>query len=114
MIEILKYNEIDIYFFDEHNYEWMSFRTTLEDGGSCLIGDGDIRLFGYRPETVKSIHSALSGWFGSRTPEDDACAIQAAFTAELSPENIFVLDATPEVNGYQGGSGYRQDTLIKN
>lgn len=41
IIEILKYNEVDIYFFDEHNYEWMSFRTELKDNGSCLTGDED-------------------------------------------------------------------------
>lgn len=38
IIEILKYEEVDVYFFDKQNYEWMSFRTALEDNGSCLIG----------------------------------------------------------------------------
>lgn len=31
IIEILKYDEVDVYSFDEHNYEWMSFCTALED-----------------------------------------------------------------------------------
>lgn len=113
ILEILKYEEVDIYFFDEHNYEWMSFRTTLEDNGSCLIGDEDIHLLGYHPETVKSIHGELNNWFGNRTQEDDKCAIQAVFKEELSPQDIFVLDMTPEVNGYQGSSGYRRDTLTR-
>ncbi|AWC21238.1 hypothetical protein CO731_00686 [Aminobacter sp. MSH1] len=113
IVEILKYDEVDIYFFDEHNYEWMSFRTVLEDNGSCLIGDEDIHLLGYHPETVKSIHGVLNDWFGSRTQEDDECAIQAVFKEELSPQDIFVLDMTPEVNGYQGSSGYRHDTLTR-
>jgi hypothetical protein len=113
IIEILKYDEVDIYFFDEHNYEWMSFKTILEDNGSCLIGEEDIHLLGYHPETVKSIHGVLTGWFGNRTQEDDECAIQAVFKEELSPSDIFVLDMTPEVNGYQGGSGFRHDTLIR-
>jgi hypothetical protein len=113
IIEILKYDEVDIYFFDEHNYEWMSFRTILEDNGSCLVGDEDIHLLGYHPETVKSIHGVLKDWFGNRIREDDECAIQAVFKEELSPQDIFVLDMTPEVNGYQGGSGYRYDTLTR-
>lgn len=113
IIEILKYEEVDVYFFDEQNYEWMSFRTALEDNGSCLIGAEDIHLFGYHPETVKSIHGILSDWFGNRTSQDDERAIRAIFKEELSPNDIFVLDMTPEVNAYRGGSGYRRDTLTR-
>jgi len=113
IVEILKYDEVDIYFFDEHNYEWMSFKTELEDNGSCLIGDQDIHLLGYHPETVKSIHGVLNDWFGVRTQEDDEQVIQAMFKEELSPNDIFVLDMTPEMNGYQGGQGYRHDSLTR-
>lgn len=113
IIEILKYDAVDIYFFDEHNYEWMSFCTALEDNGSCLIGDEEIYLLGYHPETVKSIHSVLNEWFGARNAEDDERAIQALFKESLSPSDIFVLDATPEMNGYQGGTDFRHDTLIR-
>lgn len=113
IIEILKYDEVDVYFFDEHNYEWMSFRTALEDNGSCLIGEEEIYLLSYHPETVKSIHAALNDWFGARTPEDDERAIQAVFKKSLSPNDLFVLDMTPEMNGYQGGTGFRHDTLTR-
>ncbi|WP_200834880.1 hypothetical protein [Phyllobacterium salinisoli] len=113
ILEILKYDEVDVYFFDEQDYEWMSFRTALEDNGSCLIGAEHIHLLGYHPETVKSIHSVLGDWFGNRTPQDDESAIRAIFKEELSPNDIFVLDMTPEVNAYQGGSGYRRDTLTR-
>ncbi|MEG8223094.1 hypothetical protein OSJ57_21130 [Sphingomonas sp. HH69] len=113
IIEILKYDEVDVYFFDEHNYEWMSYRTALEDNGSCLIGDENICLLGYHPETVKSIHAVLNDWFGARTAEDDERTIQAVFKEALSPGDLFVLDMTPEMNGYQGGTGFRHDTLTR-
>lgn len=113
IIEILKYEEVDVYFFDEQDSEWMSFRTALEDNGSCLTGAEDIHLLGYHRETAKSIHGVLDDWFGNRTPQDDERAIRAIFKEELSPNDIVVLDMTPEVNAYQGGSGYRHDTLIR-
>lgn len=113
IIEILKYDEVDVYFFDEHNYEWMSFRTSLEDNESCLIGDDDLYLLDYHPETVKSIHAVLNDWFGARTAEDDERAIQAVFKESLSPSELFVLDMTPKMNGYQGGAGFRHDTLTR-
>lgn len=113
IVEILKYDEVDIYFFDEHNYEWMSFRSSLEDNGSCLMGVDEIYLLRYHPETAKSIHGVLNDWFGARTTEDDERAILAVFKEPLSPSDIFVLDATPEMNGYKGGTGFRHDTLIR-
>ena len=113
MLDILSYDEVDIYFFDEHNYEWMSFKTALEDGGSCLTGEEEVGLLSYHPETAKSIHQVLVSWFGQRTPEDDARAIRAVFKGALAPDDIFVLDMTPEMNGYQGSSGFRHDTLTR-
>jgi hypothetical protein len=113
ILEILGYDEVDIYFFDEQNYEWMSFRTILEDGGSCLIGEEKIHLLSYHSETAKSIHQALISWFGLRTLDDDERAIQALFKSELAPNDIFVLDITPEVNNYQGSAGFRHDTLTR-
>jgi hypothetical protein len=113
ILDILSYDEVDIYFFDELNYEWMSYRTALEDGGSCLISEEKIRLISYHPETAKSIHQVLLSWFGQRTPEDDERAIQAVFKGALAPNDIFILDMTPEMNGYQGSSGFRHDTLTR-
>ncbi|WP_395372603.1 hypothetical protein [Komagataeibacter diospyri] len=71
MLAILKYDEVDIYFFDDQNYEWMSFRTALEDGGSCLTDKEEIHLLTYHPETAKSVHQVLINWFGQRTRDDD-------------------------------------------
>ncbi|WP_187336283.1 hypothetical protein [Novosphingopyxis iocasae] len=113
IIEILKYDEVSVYFFDEHNYEWISFRADLKDNGSCLVGDEDIHLLSYHPETAKSVHTVLNDWFGARTAEDDERAINAIFKESLSPSDLFVFDMTPEMNSYQGGSGFRHDTLTR-
>lgn len=113
ILAILKYDEVDIYFFDDQNYEWMSFRTALEDGGSCLTDKEEIHLLTYHPETAKSVHQVLINWFGQRTRDDDDRAIQAVFKSELTPNDILVLDMTPEVNDYQGSTGFRHDSLTR-
>ncbi len=113
ILEILGYDEVDVYFFDEQNYEWMSFRTTLEDRGSWLIGEEEIHLLSYHPETTKNIHQALNIWFGERTSDDDESAIRAVFKNELSPNEIAVFDMTPAVNSYQGSAGFRHDSLTR-
>jgi hypothetical protein len=91
----------------------MGFKTILEDGGSCLMGEEEIRLLSYHPETAKSIHQALRSWFGYRTVRDNDCAIKAAFKTALAPDDIFVVDMAPEANSYQGSSGFRHDTLSR-
>lgn len=113
LLEILEYKEVDIYFFDEHNYEWMSFKTTMLDGGSCLMTDEDVYLPSYNSELSKSIHQALVSWFGQRTPEDDARAIQAMFKSELFRSDIVIVDTTPEMNSYLGSTGIRHDMLTR-
>lgn len=113
LLEILEYDEVDIYFFDEHDYEWMSFRTSLEDGGSWLRSGEEMYLLSYHAETVKSIHQALTVWFGQRTSHDDECAIRAVFKSELFRNDVVVLDMTPQVNSYQGSAGFRHDALTR-
>lgn len=113
LLEILGYDEVDIYFFDEHDYEWMSFRATLENGGSWLRGNDEVHLPPYHPETVKSIYQFMSHWFSSRTPDDDKRAIKVVFKKELSVNDLVVLDMTPAANHYHGSTGFRDDRLIR-
>jgi len=111
MLEILTYDSVDIYFFDEHDYEWMSFRTTLTDGGSCLLSDEKIQLLPYHINTARGCLKAMSEWFSQRSTDDDKRAIQAVFTSELSRNDSVVFDMTPSANSYTGSAGFRFDSL---
>lgn len=113
LLEILSYDEVDIYFFDELNFEWMSYRTSLEDGGSCLLTEEEFFLLSYHSETSKSVHRAMTSWFGQRTSDDDERAIKAVFKNKLSVGDFAILDMMPETNSYQGSSGFRFDQLTR-
>ena len=113
ILEILRYDELDIYFFDDQNYEWLSYRTTLDDPGSCLTGEDSIYLLDYHPQTAQGIHAALQNWFGWRDEKDDAQAIRVVFGEPLSPEDLYVMDMTVENNSYLGSGGFRRDSLTR-
>lgn len=113
LLEILTYDSVDIYFFDEQDYEWMSFGTSLSDGGSCLVGDERIQLLPYHIDTARSSLKAMSQWFSVRSPDDDRRAIQAVFTRELSRNGSVVFDMTPGANSYRGSAGFRFDSLTR-
>lgn len=110
ILEVLGYDEVDIYFFDEQNYEWMSFTTSLVDFGSCLINQEEFYLLYYHPETFKSIEQALANWFSNRTADDDSNAIQAVFNKRLAPSEIVVFDMMPNC---QGSLGFKHDMLTR-
>jgi hypothetical protein len=113
ILEILGYDQLDVYFFDDQNYEWLSYRTTLDDPGSCLIGEDPIYLLDYHPQTAQGIHSALQNWFGWREEKDDEQAIRVVFSEPLSPEDLYVMDMTVENNSYLGSGGFRRDSLTR-
>jgi len=111
LLELLRYDEFDVYFFDEHGREWMSHRATAEDQGSVLATGEAFGLLTYHPKTVNGIYDALDVWFGLRTEEDDANAIKIAFQEELSPSSIIILDSRDENHDYFGSDGFSRSTL---
>lgn len=114
ILALLKYDEVDIYFFDEHNYEWMAYKSSLKDGGTWLAHrNAEVRLLAYHPETLKGVHSAIVNWFGCRDADDDKQAIRVNFKNDLSIPDINVFDLTPETNDFIGGAGFRHDSLTR-
>lgn len=111
LLELLTYDEFEVYFFDEHGREWMSYRTSIHDEGS-LIGKGEeFGLLPYHPQTVNSIYENLERWFGCRTEEDDDNAIKVVFEEELSPPDIFIIDLRKDDHDYLGSDGFTYSSL---
>lgn len=111
--ELLSYETIEVYFFDEHCREWISVRASIFDAGSCLTDGTALLLFEYAESHVFILHGGLDQWFGQRTAEDDARAISVNFTEALAPDDIFVLDATVGRNDYLGSKGYHHAELVR-
>ncbi|WP_439629992.1 hypothetical protein [Shinella sp.] len=111
LLELLSYKEFDVYFFDEHNREWMSYRVSVKDKGSLIATCQEFDLLTFHPQTLPSLYGALDSWFGHRTAEDDEKAIKIVFDEELSPSDIFILDARAESHDYHGSGGFSRSTL---
>lgn len=111
LLELLTYDEFEAYFFDEHGREWMSHQTSVHDKGSLIATGEEFGLLTYHPQTVNSIYKNLETWFGYRTAEDDANAIKVVFEEELSPPDIFILDARHDDHDYYGSGGFSHSSL---
>jgi hypothetical protein len=109
--EILNYETLDIYFFDEHCREWMSYRATLRDGGSCLKDGTAMKLFEITEKRFRAVLEGLGHWFGQRSSEDDERAISVTFTEALAPDDVLIGDASVTANDYLGSKGFHHSLL---
>ena len=105
LLELLSYNELDVYFFDEHGREWMGYRASMQDQGSLLFIAEEFVLFSYHPEIVNTIYEALERWFGCRTTKDDANAIKITFNDPLLRPDIAIIDTRYDNHDYYGSGG---------
>jgi len=113
IVSILLSSEVDIYFFDEHMREWMSYRCRLNDPGSHLQSSDEIRLAAYDSETSSAILQVLGEWFSYRTPIHDAQAIRVVLEEELWPSDIAIIDARDGANDYHGNHGISLTMLTR-
>jgi len=111
--EMLGAEELDLYFFDEHNREWLGYRAALEDGGSIFAEGGKFSLPPPSIEAGMTILQHANVWFALRTPDDDARSISATFIEPLFPEDFAILDTRPEVAASIGVSGPAYSTLVR-
>jgi hypothetical protein len=111
--ELLAYKELEVYFLDEYNREWMSYRARVHDGGSCFADGTDLNFVPYSHKAMTLIYKGIEHWFGRRTPEDDARAITVSFVDSIGPDDLFILDRTDTANDYLGSIGYSNSTLVR-
>lgn len=111
MLEVLHSAEIDIYFFDEHAREWMSYRCSLEDKGSVLKSGKEVVFPTYESSICLAVLDGLEHWFSYRTTEDDDASISVTLKDELWPSDIIILDHREENNDYWGSDGFATQSL---
>ncbi|WP_447725686.1 hypothetical protein [Sphingomonas koreensis] len=113
IVAILMALEVDIYFFDEHTREWMSYRCRLDDPGSYLQSSSEVRLAPFSHGNSTAMLRVLGEWFSYRTPADDDRAIRVVLEEELWPSDIAILDAREGANAYHGTDGFSLTMLTR-
>lgn len=106
LVGLMLATDIDVYFVDDLGRDQMAYRCMIEDPGSHLQTQAELRLPPHSPETGTAILEWLGHWFGYRTPEDDARAIRVSFAEALWPDDVAILDVREGVHDYIGSDGY--------
>lgn len=111
LLELLTYDEFEVYFFDEHGREWMGYRTSVHDNGSLIATGQQFGLLTYHPKTLNSMYETLEACFVQRTKEDDDNAIDVVFEEELFPSDFLIQDLRHQDHDYYGSGGFSHSSL---
>lgn len=98
-IELFKSNEFEVYFFDEHDREWLSYRVSGPLNGLVdkLKSSSFISIEFWREMTTQAEY-----WFGTRGTDTDSNAYSVEMVEGIFTEQLTVIDASGADYGVNG------------
>lgn len=99
-------HEVLVHLFDDQNRELLGYRAGIDVPLMAKARLDHIKYPTFTHENVHSAHEQAMAWFGLRSEQDDAEAIQIRFKESLFPDDLAVLDMRPDLYQYHGSKGY--------
>jgi hypothetical protein len=106
LIAALCQDRFDLFFFDEHDREFLGasshvsdvelFRQSMADTQFPTLDAND---------DVKATYAAMKTWFGLRVADDDARAFAVELRDRLYPDDLVLIDARDEAYDFQCSEG---------
>lgn len=106
LLHALSKREVLVHIFDEQNRELLGYSAEVD---VPLISKVRLEHSGFPEFDHKSLHLAdeqATLWFGLRSAQDDADAIQVHFTESLFPEDLMVMDMRQDQYTFHGSKGF--------
>ena len=106
LLHALSKREVLVHIFDEQNRELLGYSAEVD---VPLISKVRLEHSGFPEFDHKSFHLAheqATLWFGLRSAQDDADAIQVHFTESLFPEDLMVMDMRQDQYTFHGSKGF--------
>ncbi|MCY1165773.1 hypothetical protein D9M73_56840 [compost metagenome] len=108
LFQLLASDEIEVFFFDEHDRELLSWSVTGDLGGmrEKLMG---VQYFPM--EQHREMLGQAGMWFGLRSSGDDDAAYPMRLVNDLFPGDFFILDARPDMHAFHGAKKFSFTSL---
>ena len=119
IFRVLSSDSFDMFFFDEHDRELISFRAENPDAARFRSLANTIRLVPGTLEIARQFHDDMMFWFGSRSTADDNAALRINLFETQLPDNLYPQNQTPgEFNEHDIAMGlhraFRGDQVYRN
>ena len=100
--EILSSDRFAVHFFDEHNRELLGYRAHNEGADRFRSLLNVIRFVPFSFELARQFHDRMLTWFSRRVSDDDDDALSICLVEALFPDDLYIMDARPQVTSYHG------------
>ena len=101
LVSVLSQAEFDLYFFDEHNREWMGVRVTNPHVDRCRRELGNATFAPFDMATYTDLANRLHHRFAVRDKDDDRLAFTLTLGERLYPDDFMIFDTRPEAHGFR-------------
>lgn len=110
IFELFKSKAFEVYFLDEHNREWLSYKAIgdLPSVREILI---NTPLLG--AHAAPEILNRTEDWFARRTSQDDENSLQIKLTESLFPDDFIIQDLGDDVHSFVGSKGWSTTSLVR-
>lgn len=105
--------ELDVHLFDEHARELLAFRAKVSVPAITRLRLRTVSLQSFSYARAGHVLNEMYEWFARRSAADDAEAITISFEEPLMPEDIYLLDATLDNNGFVGAPAVSTAHLVR-
>jgi len=109
--EVLNSRSVKIHFFDELSRERLVYEATVTIPEETKRKIQEFKGLEFSIYTAKVVLDGALQWFGQRTTEDDACAIDISLDRSVYSEDLFIQDMRPEAHSYHGSRGHSHAIL---
>ena len=102
LVSVLSQPAFDLYFFDEHDREWMGVRALNSDADRCRREFATATFAPYDAATYADLASRLHHRFAVRDEDDDRSAFTLTLGERLYSDDFVILDTRPEAHQFRG------------
>lgn len=95
ILRVLSSDSFDLFFFDEHDRELISFRAVNPDAARFQSLANTIRLVPGTLEIARQFHDDMMFWFGYRLTADDNAVFRINLFETQLPNNLYSQNQTP-------------------
>jgi hypothetical protein len=113
LVDLLKHSNLDIYFFDEHNREWLGYACEIECPAATKERLSSAWLCRFDLNLARTALNEMPRWFGLRSKADDLSALNIKFVESIFPDDYLVMDIRPDHHSYKGGPNFSFSRLIR-
>jgi hypothetical protein len=110
---VLGQESFDLYFFDEHDREWLGVNAHVENVEHLQEAFRSTHFPDFRESAISSTLIAMNDWFRQRVTEDDEKAFLVQFNTTLYPDDLMLFDLRPSAHDFYGSKNNPAMTTLE-